>query len=95
MRNAGLFARQRPANIRSRLVAGVLYLDAAGCVAKFAVAEVTRDCEEQVAAGIVTMEEDFREAVNSVFEALSTLQARLEEQEEALEEELDEDEEEL
>jgi hypothetical protein len=63
--------------------------------AKFAVAEVTRDCEEQVAAGIVTMEEDFREAVNSVFEALSTLQARLEEQEEALEEELDEDEEEI
>jgi hypothetical protein len=41
------------------------------------------------------MEEDFREAVNSVFEALSTLQARLEEQEEALEEELDEDEEEI
>ncbi len=64
--------------------------------AKFAIAEVTRDCEEQVAAGIVivSMEEDFREAVDAVFEALSTLQVRLEEQEEALEEELDEDEEE-
>jgi len=47
-----------------------------------------------VAAGIVSMEEDFREAVDAVFEALSTLQVRLEEQEEALEEELDEDQEE-
>ena len=63
--------------------------------AKFAIGEVSRDCEEQVAAGIVSMEEDFREAVDSVFEALSTLQLRLEEQEEALEAELDEDEEEL
>jgi hypothetical protein len=63
--------------------------------AKFAIAEITRDCEEQVAAGVVAMEEDFREAVDSVFEALSTLQLRLEEQEEALEAELDEDEEEL
>ncbi|HEV8717788.1 MAG TPA: hypothetical protein VGX03_33815 [Candidatus Binatia bacterium] len=63
--------------------------------AKFSIAEVTRDCEEQVAAGVVTMEEDFREAVDAVFEALSTLQLRLEEQEEALEAELDEDEEEI
>jgi hypothetical protein len=60
--------------------------------AKFAVAEVSRDCEEKVAAGIVSMEEDFREAVDSVFEALSTLVVRLEEQEEALEEELEEEE---
>jgi hypothetical protein len=62
--------------------------------AKFAVAEVSRDCEERVAEGVVTMEDDFREAVDSIFEALSTLLVRLEEQEEALEEELDEDEEE-
>jgi hypothetical protein len=59
--------------------------------AKFAVAEVNRDCEERVAAGVVTMEEDFREAVDAVFEALSTLVVRLEEQEEALEEELEEE----
>jgi hypothetical protein len=38
------------------------------------------------------MEDDFQEAVNSVFEALSTLIVRLEEQEEALEEELEEEE---
>jgi len=61
--------------------------------AKFAVAEVSRDCEERVAEGTVTMEEDFREAVDAVVEALSTLQVRLEEQEEALEEELEEEEE--
>jgi hypothetical protein len=61
--------------------------------AKFAVAEVSRDCEERVALGAVTMEEDFREAVDSIFEALSTLLVRLEEQEEALEEELEEEEE--
>ena len=60
--------------------------------AKFAVAEVSRDCEERAALGTVTMEEDFREAVDSIFEALSTLQVRLEEQEEALEEELEEEE---
>lgn len=60
--------------------------------AKFAVAEVSRDCEERVATGTVTMEEDFREAVDSVFEVLSTLLVRLEEQEEALEEELEEEE---
>jgi hypothetical protein len=62
--------------------------------AKFAIAEVSRDCEEQVSAGIVTMEEDFREAVDSIFEALSTLQVRLEEQEETLEGELEDEEEE-
>jgi hypothetical protein len=62
--------------------------------AKFALAEVSRDCEEQVAEGTVAMEEDFREAVDSVFEALSTLLVRLEEQEEALEEELEDEEEE-
>lgn len=62
--------------------------------AKFSIGEVIRDCEERVAAGVVTMEEDFREAVESVFESLSTLVVKLEEQEEALEEELEEEEEE-
>ena len=62
--------------------------------AKFAIAEVSRDCEGQVAAGVVTMEEDFREAVDAVFEALSIVLVRLEEQEEALEAELEEEEEE-
>jgi hypothetical protein len=61
--------------------------------AKFSLAEISRDCDERVAAGTVTMEEDFREAVDSIFEALSTLLVRLEEQEEMLEEELDEEEE--
>ena len=60
--------------------------------AKFAIGEVSRDYEERVAAGMVSMEEDFHEVIDSVFEALSTLQVRLEEQEEALEEELDEEE---
>jgi hypothetical protein len=62
--------------------------------AKFAIGEVLRDCEERVAAGTVTMEDEFQEAAESVFEALSTLIVKLEEQEEALEEELEEDEEE-
>jgi hypothetical protein len=62
--------------------------------AKFAIAEVSRDCEERVTAGTVTMEEDFREAVDSIFESLSTLLVRLEEQEEVLEEELANEEEE-
>ncbi|MGH7960207.1 MAG: hypothetical protein ACRERD_00080 [Candidatus Binatia bacterium] len=62
--------------------------------AKFAMAEVSHDCEGRVAEGTVTMEEDFREAVDAVVEALSTLQVRLEEQEEALEEELEDEEEE-
>jgi hypothetical protein len=63
--------------------------------AKFSIGEVIRDCEERVAAGVVSMEEDFREAIDSVFESLSTLVVRLEEQEEELENELeDEDEEE-
>lgn len=61
--------------------------------AKFSLSEVIRDCEERVEAGVVTMEDDFQEAVNSVFEALTTLIVRLEEQEEALEEELDDEEE--
>jgi hypothetical protein len=60
--------------------------------AKFSLGEVIRDCEERVTAGAVTMEDDFQEAINSVFEALSTLIVRLEEQEEALEEELEEEE---
>jgi hypothetical protein len=61
--------------------------------AKFSISEVIRDCEERVTAGTVTMEDDFQEAVNSVFEALSTLIVRLEEQEEALEDELEDEEE--
>ena len=61
--------------------------------AKFAVAEISRDCEERVASGTVTTEDDFREAVDSIFEALSSLQVQLEEQEAALEQELDEEEE--
>jgi hypothetical protein len=61
--------------------------------AKFSLGEVIRDCEERVAADVVTMEDDFQEAVNSVFEALTTLIVRLEEQEEALEEELEDEEE--
>jgi hypothetical protein len=61
--------------------------------AKFALAEISRDCEERVANGTVTMEDDFREAVDSIFEALSSLQMQLEEQEAVLEQELDEEEE--
>ena len=60
--------------------------------AKLSIAEVSRDCEEHVAAGVVSAEEDFQEAVRSVFEALSTLQVRLEEQEELLESELEDEE---
>lgn len=58
--------------------------------AKFAIAEVSRDCEERVTAGTVTMEEDFRAAVDAIFADLSDLLVRLEEQEEALEQELEE-----
>ena len=61
--------------------------------AKFAIAEISRDCEERVANGTVTTEEDFREAVDSIFQALSSLQVQLEEQEAALEQELDEEDE--
>jgi len=61
--------------------------------AKFAMVEISRDCEERVANGTVTTEDDFREAVDSIFEALSSLQVQLEEQEAALEQELDEEEE--
>ncbi|MGE0823871.1 MAG: hypothetical protein AB7G75_01135 [Candidatus Binatia bacterium] len=60
--------------------------------AKFSIAEISRDCEERVANGTVTMEEDFREAVDSIFEALSSLQVRLEEQEEEMEKEMDDEE---
>ena len=60
--------------------------------AKLSIAEVSRDCEERVAAGVVSAEDDFQEAVSAMFEALSTLQVRLEEQEELLETELDEEE---
>ncbi|MCS6926640.1 MAG: hypothetical protein NZ578_12140 [Candidatus Binatia bacterium] len=60
--------------------------------AKFAIAEVSRDCEERVTAGTVTMEEDFRAAVDAIFADLSDLLVRLEEQEEALEQELEEEE---
>ncbi len=59
--------------------------------AKLSISEVSRDCEECVAAGTVSAEDDFQEAVGSVFEALSTLQVRLEEQEELLENELDDE----
>lgn len=62
--------------------------------AKFAIAEVSRDCEERVAAGTVTMEEDFRAAVDAIFADLSDLLVRLEEQAEALEQELEEESEE-
>ena len=41
--------------------------------AKLSIAEVSRDCEERVAAGVVSAEDDFQEAVSAVFEALSTL----------------------
>ncbi len=57
--------------------------------AKLSMSEISRDCEERVAAGTVSMEDDFQQAVGSVFEALSALQVKLEEQEEELEEELD------
>ena len=60
--------------------------------AKLSISEVSRDCEERVAAGSVSTE-DFQEAVGAVFEALSTLQVRLEEQEELLETEMDDEEE--
>ncbi len=61
--------------------------------AKLSISEVSRDCEERVAAGNVSTEDDFQEAVGDVFEALSTLQVRLEEQEELLESEMDDEEE--
>lgn len=59
--------------------------------AKFSVAEVNRDCEERVVAGTVVAEEEFRQDLNAVCEALSSLLVHLEEQEEALEEEMDEE----
>ena len=61
--------------------------------AKLSISDVSRDCEERVAAGSVSTEDDFQEAVGVVFEALSTLHVRLEEQEELLENEMDDEEE--
>lgn len=61
--------------------------------AKLSISEVSRDCEERVAAGSVSTEDDFQEAVGVVLEALSTLHVRLEEQEELLENEMDDEEE--
>lgn len=57
--------------------------------ARFAVAEVSRDCEERIAAGSVEAEEDFRQGLDNVFGALSDLLVHLEEQEEALEDEME------
>ena len=48
--------------------------------AKFAVTEVNRDCEERVAAGSAEAEDEFRHDLDTVFEALSALIVRLEEQ---------------
>lgn len=59
--------------------------------AKFAVAEVNRDCEERVATGSAEAEDEFRHDLDTVFEALSALIVRLEEQEEILEDELEEE----
>ena len=61
--------------------------------AKLSISEVSRDCGERVAVGNVSAEDDFQEAVGAVFEALSTLQVRLEEQEELLENEMEDEEE--
>ncbi len=59
--------------------------------AKFAVAEVNRDCEERVAAGSAEAEDGFRHDLDTVFEALSALLVRLEEQAESLEDELEDE----
>ena len=59
--------------------------------AKFAVAEVNRDCEERVAAGSAKAEDEFRHQLDTVFETLSALIVELEEQEEVLEDELEEE----
>ncbi len=59
--------------------------------AKFAVAEVNRDCEERVAAGSAEAEDEFRHDLDTVFEALSALIVRLEEQAESLEDELEDE----
>lgn len=59
--------------------------------AKLSLSEVNRDCEERVAAGTVVVEEEFRQDLNAVFEALSSLLVHLEGHEEALEEEMDDE----
>ncbi len=59
--------------------------------AKFSLSEVNRDCEERVAAGTVVVDEEFRQDLGAVFEALSSLLVHLEGQEEALEEEMDDE----
>lgn len=59
--------------------------------AKFAVAEVNRDCEERVAAGSAEAKDEFRHQLDTVFETLSALIVELEEQEEVLEDELEEE----
>ena len=59
--------------------------------AKFSLSEVNRDCEERVAAGTVVVDEEFRQDLDAVFEALSSLLVHLEGQEEALEEEMDDE----
>ncbi len=59
--------------------------------AKFSLSEVNRDCEERVAAGTVVVDEEFRQDLDAVFQALSSLLVHLERQEEALEEEMDDE----
>ena len=59
--------------------------------AKFAVAEVNRDCEERVAAGSTEATDEFRHDLDTVFETLSALIVGLEEQAEVLEDELEDD----
>ena len=59
--------------------------------AKFSLSEVNRDCEERVAVGTVVVDEEFRQDLHAVFEALSSLLVHLEGQEEALEEEMDDE----
>ena len=59
--------------------------------AKFSLSAVNRDCQERVAAGTVVVEEEFRQDLDAVFEALGSLLVHLEGQEEALEEEMDDE----
>jgi hypothetical protein len=59
--------------------------------AKFAVAEVNRDCEERVATGSAQAADEFRHDLDTVFETLSALIVGLEEQAEVLEDELEDD----
>ncbi len=59
--------------------------------AKFAVAEVNRDCEERVTAGSTEAADEFRHDLDTVFETLSALIVGLEEQADVLEDELEDD----